>query len=148
LLSTLHPPIVFGSTLSSTFHVYPATIEKLGLLAEWCRTQIGSGDQAAAGPLHRGPEPPYFLRWSDGEKTWKIQIGNGPGNRSWKLLEYFWTRDTASYTELQGEGKPWENPVTDSGISSAVNRFNNEPWPPDFPWRLRVAKGNVLKVPR
>ncbi|HLN30750.1 MAG TPA: hypothetical protein VK395_23630 [Gemmataceae bacterium] len=90
-----------------------------------------------------GPEPPHWLRW----KTDRLQIGSAKSRLPWQLLNYFWARDSASYEELQGPGKPWPDPVSESAIATAVNRFNNA-MPNDFPWRLATKQYHVHKIPR
>jgi hypothetical protein len=90
-----------------------------------------------------GPEPPNRLWWNNQ----KHLIGTRAYNLSWKLLDYFWDRDSAAFEDLNGEGKPWGNPVSDSAICTAVARFNNEPWPSGFHWKLSVCQGEVVRVP-
>jgi hypothetical protein len=62
-------------------------------------------------------------------------------------LEYFWERDSATYEDLQGEGKPWSDPVTDSAVATAVTRFKND-IPQGFPWILGTKNRCVYKKSR
>jgi len=87
-----------------------------------------------------GPEPPHWL-WFNGKRH---RIGTKRSRLSWLLLEYFWARDSAIYEDLQGPGKPWLDPVTDSAVATAVNRFNNE-MPAGFPWKLITKGRHVAK---
>jgi hypothetical protein len=85
-----------------------------------------------------GPEAPHWL-WL---KNQRYQIGKKRSRISWVLLLYFWNRESATYEDLQGPGKPWPDPVTDSAVSTAANRFNTE-MPSGFPWKL-VTKGRCV----
>jgi hypothetical protein len=98
---------------------------------------------------HRdGPEPPRAL-WLNGKR---YEIGKPRSKRSWRLLAFFWDRQSATFEGLQappdtGPGepeKPWSEPVNDSAITSAVNRFNNEV-PAALPWRLKTEGRCVCK---
>jgi hypothetical protein len=95
-------------------------------------------------PGTNGPEPPFWLWWNNQ----KLRIGRKQYNLNWRLLDFFWNRDSATFAELQGQEKPWANPVADSTISTAILRFNNGVWPPDFPWKLATENRSVVKVPQ
>ena len=111
-------------------------------------------DKMGGQDMSGSPEPPCYLRWNGK----RIQIGGPPYpskkppkpyNISWLLLKFFWDRETASYAELQnGVDRPWRTAVDDQTIRSAINRFNNEAWPWDFPWKLCARDGFVSKVHR
>jgi hypothetical protein len=90
-----------------------------------------------------GPEPPHWLWW----KHKRYQIGSGRSALSWRLLDYFWNRDSARFEDLQGAGMPWSDPVNDSTIGTAVNRFANA-LPPGFPWTLATKNRCVFKESR
>jgi hypothetical protein len=94
-------------------------------------------------PHPDGPEPPHWL-WFGNVRH---RIGTGRSRLSWQLLNHFWTRDSAAYEDLQGLGMPWSDPVTDSAIATAVNRFNNE-MPTGFPWKLTTKNRCVAKESR
>jgi hypothetical protein len=97
-----------------------------------------------ATPRHPdGPEAPHWLWWNDE----RIRIGIGRSQRSWGLLQFFWGRDSASFEDLCGPGKPWLDSVSDSAIATAVNRFNND-MPSRFPWMLATKNRCVYKQSR
>jgi hypothetical protein len=91
-------------------------------------------------PRPDGPEPPRYL-WLKGIKH---QIGRPRSQLSWRLLSFFWDREAADYEDLQGQGMPWPDPVSDGAIATAINRFNSEV-PAQLPWRLRTANRRVYK---
>jgi hypothetical protein len=94
--------------------------------------------------IHRdGPEAPHWLRWNNE----RIRIGKGRARLSWLLLNYFWERDSSAYEDLQGPGKPWPDPVSDSAIATAVNRFNLA-IPSDFQWMLATKNRYVYRQSR
>jgi hypothetical protein len=97
------------------------------------------GGQAKSQP--DGPYPPYWVRLN-GED---LRVGDGRGTLSWKLLVYFWQRQTAKYDELQGAESVWPDPISDGTVSTAVSRFNNEV-PKQLPWRLKTGNRCVFKV--
>lgn len=94
-------------------------------------------------PAPDGPVPPHWLRWH-GEL---LQVGSRRSRLSWKLLHHFWRRNSAAYEDLQGPDLPWPDPVTDSAVATAVNRFNNDV-PNDFPWKLATKERSVVKESR
>jgi hypothetical protein len=95
---------------------------------------------AATVPPADGPEAPNYL-WLGGTR---YPIGNPRSRRSWQLLEYFWTRTSETYDNLQGPTGIWQDCVTDSAIASAVNRFNND-MPAELPWKLTTHHHRVVK---
>jgi hypothetical protein len=96
---------------------------------------------SAEGMHPDGPEKPHWL-WLNGQRQ---KIGKGRAKLSWRLLNYFWSRESASYEELQGQDRtPWLDGVTDSGIAAAVNRFNLV-IPPALMWKLRTKDRTVYK---
>jgi hypothetical protein len=104
-------------------------------------------DEPLSAEPENGPKPPYWLLWKDQDnQLLKFKIGHRRFNLTWRLLKYFWDCDAASFDELQGPGKPWPNPVSVSTISTAINRFKNENWPHDFPWKLVCCDGKVKKM--
>lgn len=90
-----------------------------------------------------GPEAPHWL-WLDNRR---FRIGTDRSRLSWFLLKYFWERESAAYEDLQGLDKPWSDPVTDSAIATAVNRFNND-MPQGFPWALATKQRHVYRKSR
>ena len=94
---------------------------------------------------HTADEPvaPQWLRW----RGKLVRIGTRRSRLCWQLLDYFWTRPSATFQELQGPGKPWPDPVSESAIATAVNRFNTVE-PADFPWRLATKAYWVFKESR
>jgi hypothetical protein len=97
-------------------------------------------------PHPDGPEPPCWLRW----KGKRIKIGDGRSARSWRLLNYFWNHESATYEDLcegADPDKPWDRPVHDGTIASAVNRMN-QTLPADFPWSLSTLNRCVEKQSR
>jgi hypothetical protein len=90
-----------------------------------------------------GPEPPHWL-WFKGKRH---RIGRRRSRLSWLLLDYFWRRDSESFGNLQGPGLPWPDPVNDSAIATAVNRFNNA-LPAGFAWKLATKNRTVFKQSR
>jgi hypothetical protein len=94
-------------------------------------------------PHPNGPEAPHWLWWANK----RIRIGTDRSRLSWLLMEYFWERDFATYEDLQGDGKPWSDPVTDSAVATAVNRFKND-IPREFPWLLATKNRRVYKKSR
>jgi hypothetical protein len=117
-------------------------LEMIDALARCCKAkQPTASDPTARRP--DGPEAPHWL-WF---KNKRRRIGAKRAKRSWELLNYFWERDSATYEELQGPGKPWVDPVNDSTISTATGRFNNE-MPPGFPWKLTTKNRCVTKESR
>jgi hypothetical protein len=96
------------------------------------------------GPNQDGPVPPRSL-WLKGQE---YKIGKGPKSRkSSQLLQFFWKRECVTFESLQGVGCPWQDPVADRTIVSAINRFNQDV-PADLPWRLTTGEHCVLKVPK
>jgi hypothetical protein len=98
-----------------------------------------------------GPEPPRWV-WINNRR---YTIGKPRSRVSWRLLAFFWNRDSATYEELQGSTpsgpgepeKPWPDPVSDSAIATAINRFNTE-MPAALSWRLTTQGRCVLKKSR
>jgi hypothetical protein len=90
-----------------------------------------------------GPEPPHWL-WLKGVCH---RIGKGRSQRSWTLLNYFWQHDNATFENLYGPGKLWPDPVSDSAISSAINRFNTQ-MPAGLTWKLIIKNRIVSKESR
>jgi hypothetical protein len=99
------------------------------------------GQQPANHP--DGPEDPHWLRLN-GERH---RIGQGRSKLSFLLLKYFWAKNTATYEDLQGPGQPWPDPVSDSAVATAVNRFNVE-IPAALPWKLTTKNRHVTKESR
>ena len=92
--------------------------------------------------LADGPRDPFSLCWK--KKIYKI--GSKRKRQVWDLLEFFWERESATFAELTGDGKPWSTAVSDGARRSAVNRFNLElRRVPDFTWTLHVSKTKVYK---
>ena len=85
-----------------------------------------------------GPEPPHWLWWNGT----RYRIGKTRSQLSWRLLQYFWDRESATYEDLQEPGRPWPDPVSDSAVATAVNRFKTD-IPSGFPWKL-VTKGRCV----
>jgi hypothetical protein len=112
-----------------------------GLAREEAQSNGREANKAQTSP--DGPMPPNWLWW----KGQKLRIGTPKSKLSWLLLSYFWNRDSATFQELEGPGKPWPDPVSESAKMSAVTRFNND-LPAGFPWRLRTANFCVEKVLR
>jgi len=132
-------------TTLAVIHALDALAECLKKLSDTADTTQGkrideptSSEAATVSP--DGPEPPNWLRW----KGKRHRIGSLRSKRSWSLLCFFWNRDSATFQELVGPGKPWPDPVSESAKISAVNRFNND-LPSGFPWRLRTANFCVEK---
>jgi hypothetical protein len=102
-------------------------------------------NQLLGGPTPRadGPEAPHWL-WLNNIRH---RIGKGRSRLSWQLLQYFWLRDSATYEDLQGSDKPWPDPVNDSAVSTAVNRFNTD-MPRGFRWKLVTKNRCVAKESR
>jgi hypothetical protein len=100
----------------------------------------GGGEEQLEQPHPNGLEPPRSLWW-EGER---YEIGTKRSRRCWLLLDYMWSRQRATFQELQGPEKPWEDPVTESAISTAVNRLNLH-LPASLPWRLEIDGGCVVK---
>lgn len=96
-----------------------------------------------SGTRNDGPEPPHWLQW----KKKRYRIGTGRSKLSWRLLNHFWNRDSAAYEDLQGPDKPWLDPVGDSSVATAVNRFNTH-LPTGFPWKLTTKDRFVTKQSR
>jgi hypothetical protein len=95
-------------------------------------------------PCHPdGPEAPHWL-WLQNKR---VRIGTDRSRLSWFLLKYFWEREAATYEDLQGLDKPWFDPVSDSAIATAVNRFNND-MPKGLPWVLATKNRWVYKKSR
>jgi hypothetical protein len=94
-------------------------------------------------PHPDGPVAPHWL-WLANVRH---RIGSGRSQLSWLLLKHFWNRDSATYEDLQGLDRPWLDPVDDSTVGTAVNRFNAQ-MPPGFPWKLITKNRCVAKESR
>jgi hypothetical protein len=90
-------------------------------------------------PHADGPEPPYWFWW----QAKRVRIGRGKSRRPWQLLDYMWGRSHATFQELCGPGKPWEDPVSDATFSTTANRVNND-LPVAYPRRLAVQNSCVI----
>jgi hypothetical protein len=109
------------------------------------------GARTPDAPPSDGLQPPRWL-WLNGTR---YEIGKPRSRRSWLLLAFFGDRQFATYEDLQGPlpsgpgepAKPWSDPVGDSAIATAVNRFNNE-MPSALPWKLTTAGRCVCKESR
>ena len=107
------------------------------------QTAVGTATAGDCLDLPDGPVPPHRLRWR-GEL---VRIGSSRAQLPWRLLNFFWERSSATFEELQGAGGPWPDPVRESAIASAINRFNTA-LPADFPWRLATKAYWVFKESR
>lgn len=124
---------------------------------EW-RTMKGSPTEAAAelvsentptpedksptgdGQHPDGPEDPYWLWW----KGERYPLGSNRKRQAYELLTFFWSRESATFQELVGTGKPWTEAVEDHTFSNAASNFNND-LPLGFPWRLRTGGRRMFK---
>lgn len=87
-----------------------------------------------------GPEDPYWLWWK-GERH---KVGSDRARRTYDLLMFFWRRESATFEELVGHGKPWTEAVQDHAFSNSASNFNNA-MPRGFPWRLRTGGRRMFK---
>jgi hypothetical protein len=71
---------------------------------------------------------------------WKGTRYDVPQGTAYRLLDYMWGRDSASYDNLEDE-KVFESSVTPQTIRTYTNRANNA-LPPGFPWRLSTDAVN------
>ena len=94
-------------------------------------------------PLPDGPCNPFSVRW--GGKPYKV--GRKRKRLLWDLLDFFWNRESAKFSEMTGDEKPWTVEVSDQARASAVNRFNSEIMVlvPNFPWTLHVSGAEIYK---
>jgi hypothetical protein len=97
--------------------------------------------QETSTPHPDGPEAPHWM-WLTGIRH-RIE-----SPQAWKLLNFFWNRDAATFDELSGPepGKIWPDPVQDSALTSAANRFQNA-MPSGFPFKLRVKNRTLYREP-
>jgi hypothetical protein len=88
-----------------------------------------------------GPEGGRWVRWMG--KRCPI-----PKGIVYRMVDYFWNRDSATYDEL--EGPVFENPVAPQTIRSWVNKVNTSLMPIGVPWRLSADSNtrHVTKQPR
>src|SRR5262249_16336425 len=88
-----------------------------------------------ATPLHAdGPEAPRWLWWQDQRQD----IAGDRGRLLFDLLQFMWDRDSATFDDLTGPGKPWpQRPSNDSAYSTTVNRLNIR-LPSALPWKLGI----------
>jgi hypothetical protein len=100
----------------------------------------GPGQQHADEPHPDGPEGGRWV-W------WKNERHMVPKGTVYRLLEYMWRRNSASYDQLVDE-EVFESEVAPQTIRSYANKVNNA-LPPGFLWRLSAdAVGRQLtKVP-
>lgn len=87
-----------------------------------------------------GPEDPYWLWWN----SKRHKVGSNRARRTYDLLTFFWNRESATFQELTGPGKPWTEAVQDHAFSNAASNFNND-MPRGFPWRLRTGGRRMFK---
>jgi hypothetical protein len=106
-----------------------------------------AGRQSAVNGRHPdGLEGGRWLRW-------KGKRYNVPTGVIYRLIQYMWDRDHASYDDLMPDSlKPdsvFDTPVIPQTVRSYVNKANNA-LPPGFPWKLsaNATSRHVTKVPK
>ena len=103
-------------------------------------TNFKPKSEAAQQPPHPdGPEPPHFLWWDNN----RYQIGDNNAVVAWRLLDFMWNRESASFSALKGVNSVWEDEVADSTIRNTVNRLKNS-LPPGFPKKLATKNFTVF----
>lgn len=90
-----------------------------------------------------GPQDGRWIRLKG--KRHKIE-----SDLTWKLIVFFWNRESAPFDELIGLEKIWEDPVDSGALSTAATRLKATASEIGLPWKLTVssARRYVFKVPR
>lgn len=75
----------------------------------------------------------------------KFVVGGADLNLSWRLLQYFWDRRQASFSDLTGPGGVFDFEVGDPAIHTALSRFRDDAPIRELGWTLKAGKGLVYK---